>query len=433
MKSVIVIALTTLVAAASQSLAGISVLVGDRTAHKIWRLSDINNDGVISSNEVFVWFDETNAAGTPGITTPVAFGTRASDYLVILGDTATHQYYAFQDLNGDGDALDAGESRVILDAGNASLAVTASPTGIGFFPNGDIMVCNAGTTTSPDAVYRLHDLDGDGRFQGAGEATQWVTNWPGFGAGNSPYVPFETVVDSNNSGYLRSTGANNGIYRFADLNLNGRADDAGEFSPWFTTANGSGVTLSAGFGLELDGAHPGSFYMLQIATGSVDQLIRISDVNGNGNANDAGEATLVYSTAEAGFASNDLVSLATGDVLISDVTANGKRVIRLHDLNNDGLFTSAGERTDFFIAAGGPVLDTRQLALIPTPLYCGSADFNCDGDLGTDADIEAFFACLAGTCPGTSCLSSADFNGDGDIGTDADIEAFFRVLAGGSC
>jgi hypothetical protein len=28
---------------------------------------------------------------------------------------------------------------------------------------------------------------------------------------------------------------------------------------------------------------------------------------------------------------------------------------------------------------------------------------------------------------------SADFNGDGDIGTDADIESFFRVLAGGSC
>jgi hypothetical protein len=28
---------------------------------------------------------------------------------------------------------------------------------------------------------------------------------------------------------------------------------------------------------------------------------------------------------------------------------------------------------------------------------------------------------------------SVDFNGDGDIGTDQDIEAFFRVLAGGNC
>jgi hypothetical protein len=62
---------------------------------------------------------------------------------------------------------------------------------------------------------------------------------------------------------------------------------------------------------------------------------------------------------------------------------------------------------------------------------CGSADFNHDGDAGTDADIEAFFACLAGNCCGT--CGSADFNGDGDAGTDADIEAFFRVLAGGAC
>ena len=41
---------------------------------------------------------------------------------------------------------------------------------------------------------------------------------------------------------------------------------------------------------------------------------------------------------------------------------------------------------------------------------CGTADFNCDGDTGTDQDIEAFFACLAGNCPPAPCTSSADFN-----------------------
>jgi hypothetical protein len=60
-----------------------------------------------------------------------------------------------------------------------------------------------------------------------------------------------------------------------------------------------------------------------------------------------------------------------------------------------------------------------------------TADFNGDGDLGTDADIAAFFACLAGDCCAT--CGSPDFNGDGDLGTDADIESFFRVLAGGAC
>jgi hypothetical protein len=65
------------------------------------------------------------------------------------------------------------------------------------------------------------------------------------------------------------------------------------------------------------------------------------------------------------------------------------------------------------------------------PRRCPGADFDRDGDVGTDADIEAFFACLGGNCCAT--CGSADFNGDGDVGTDADIEAFFRVLAGGAC
>jgi len=62
---------------------------------------------------------------------------------------------------------------------------------------------------------------------------------------------------------------------------------------------------------------------------------------------------------------------------------------------------------------------------------CCSSDFNGDGDFGTDGDIEAFFACLGGTCCAT--CQTADFNHDGDFGTDADIESFFRVLGGGSC
>jgi len=62
---------------------------------------------------------------------------------------------------------------------------------------------------------------------------------------------------------------------------------------------------------------------------------------------------------------------------------------------------------------------------------CGSADFDGDGDTGTDLDIEAFFACLGGDCCAT--CGSADFDGDGDTGTDLDIEAFFRVLGGGEC
>jgi hypothetical protein len=73
---------------------------------------------------------------------------------------------------------------------------------------------------------------------------------------------------------------------------------------------------------------------------------------------------------------------------------------------------------------------SSNIAMVVLCRHC-SSDFNGDGDYATDADIEAFFACIAGNCCAT--CGSADFDGDGDIATDADIEGFFRVLAGGAC
>lgn len=125
--------------------------------------------------------------------------------------------------------------------------------------------------------------------------------------------------------------------------------------------------------------------------------------------------------------------------------------IRLNALGLTGGPTSDGFTLDPIAIGGAPGAGVDPFTLGATLTYtgssynvsidyawvippgCGSADFNCDGDTGTDQDIEAFFSCLAGTCPAAPCTSTADFNGDGDVGTDADIEAFFRVLAGGTC
>ena len=64
---------------------------------------------------------------------------------------------------------------------------------------------------------------------------------------------------------------------------------------------------------------------------------------------------------------------------------------------------------------------------------CATSDYDGDGDSATDADIEAFFACLAGNCCATCWHLGADIDADGDSATDADIEAFFRILAGNAC
>ncbi|HYE61351.1 MAG TPA: hypothetical protein VD997_05090 [Phycisphaerales bacterium] len=88
----------------------------------------------------------------------------------------------------------------------------------------------------------------------------------------------------------------------------------------------------------------------------------------------------------------------------------------------------------YFDSAGvDATLDVNFRVLAAPGPTCGNADYNGDGDIGTDQDIEAFFACLGGTCCDTCWEGGSDFNGDGDFGTDQDIESFFRVLGGGPC
>ncbi len=119
----------------------------------------------------------------------------------------------------------------------------------------------------------------------------------------------------------------------------------------------------------------------------------------------------------------------TGIIVLDDFLA-----ARGVDLSAWSLNEVRGISGDGRVVAGLGTHNSATEAWVATlPAFCGSADFNCDGDAGTDADIEAFFACLAGSCPPPACSNGADFNADGDVGTDADIESFFRVLAGAPC
>ena len=79
---------------------------------------------------------------------------------------------------------------------------------------------------------------------------------------------------------------------------------------------------------------------------------------------------------------------------------------------------------------GGAVSGASSAMLTINPVSVGDAGaaFDCIVSNGCGAVRSD----PAGLAVGGGC-GSADFNGDGDLGTDADIEAFFRVLAGGGC
>lgn len=99
---------------------------------------------------------------------------------------------------------------------------------------------------------------------------------------------------------------------------------------------------------------------------------------------------------------------------------------RNHTLLTLECLSDSGQPNDFYV-------DDITVSVSAVFDFCGNTDFDRDGDVGTDADIEAFFRCLAGSCCATCDPYGSDFNGDGDAGTDEDIEDFFRLLVTGDC
>jgi glucose/arabinose dehydrogenase len=124
-------------------------------------------------------------------------------------------------------------------------------------------------------------------------------------------------------------------------------------------------------------------------------------------------------------------NLVSGPTSMVEYAGSGRGSVVAIAAGPDGLYFSDMYKDLNYVGAADVGSHIWRLRYAPGVNACCTADFNGDGDVGTDSDISAFFSCLSGDCCPT--CQSADFNHDGDVGTDADIEAFFRVLAGGSC
>jgi hypothetical protein len=379
-------------------------IIADRANNALWTLTDLDFSGtVVEPTETTRFFDATNAAGTLGPQNPTCLAVRC-DGLVVMGDQINQVIYLFRDLNNDGDALDVGESRVVAGAGNAAGVAFAFPTGAAFDDLGRLYIVNASNASGDDAIYRLVDLNNNGDFMDADEITVYVG--PGsFGGTRTNFSPQE-IFFAGSTLVLRNSNPNapsmHGIYTAIDANNDADADDPGEFTYFGHTAT-SGIASSAGFATEPDRFHEGSIYDLQLATGGVDQLVRLTDLNNDGDALDSGEAVLVYSTAETGFTSVDILSLPTGEVYMTDNST--KRVVVLRDLDADGDFLDPGERTNLLAAMGGVVGDIRQI------VHFTACKADVTGDDGVTIDDLLLY--LATFEAGGFCADLDDGNGTG--------------------
>src|SRR5262245_22077244 len=104
--------------------AGQAYLVTDRFVGSIQKLEDLNGDGdALDAGERVLW-------GT-GLTNAAEASRYQFGVLVLDSVTARAMYY--QDRNFDGDALDAGESRVWADGLVNPFGIDVAPNNVAYF------------------------------------------------------------------------------------------------------------------------------------------------------------------------------------------------------------------------------------------------------------------------------------------------------------
>lgn len=310
---------------------------------------DLDGDGLAASaGEITTFFDGNNASGLVSPTENVFTVYQANDRSVFIGDGDTDTIYLLKDRNGDGDANDAKEATAWFTPANANGFSTVTPNGIAQGKDGAIYITNAGTASAPpDMIYRTVDLNGDGDANDAGEATVWAdlqtvipTSVP-FDitfVGNVVYVSdlagaAEDVIhrleDKNNDGVVTSDEIT--TFAFESLSAGAPIDIA------IDNQDGSILALT----WTASSGRPHKLFRLTDVNGdgTIDGATESVEV-WNSSYLPAGFSQLAGFSVSA--SSNGQVALA-----VNGTGPQTKNIYLLNDFDGDGLYTSEGETTVF--------------------------------------------------------------------------------------
>jgi hypothetical protein len=359
------------------------VLLADQGRDQIVLTRDPNGDGdADDAGEATSYFDASNASGLIDPTTNVFTLHQAGDRSVFAGDGDTDAVYRLRDLNGDGDANDAGEAATwFSEAGNASGFTLPTPNGLAEDKDGAIYVVNAGVASRPaDRVYRTMDLNGDGDADDAGESSVWLD----LTAVSAVSSAFEIeIVDGVAFIADQNGGAVDTVWRAEDLNDDGDANDVGEVTPFITDANPFGVTIGLTIAAGTLGLYVTEWF--DFSVGHVDKIFRLADLDDDGLIDDALEAVEVWneSVLPPGFLFDVGFGLAAGPgddlmLALNASTDGGRSMVRLSDRNGDGDYLDAGETSIWGSALGlGGFVDRARavafIASVPEPTVMGLA------------------------------------------------------------
>jgi hypothetical protein len=322
-------------------------LFADQGKDQVVLAGDRNGDGDTNdAGETAVFFDASNASGLGSAAGNVFALSQASDQSVLVGDGDTDTVYRLRDGNYDGDANDADEAQVWFSgSSNASGFKLNTPNGIAEGPDGAIYVVEADTSGSPtgDWVYRTLDLNGDGDANDAGEATKWLN----LKAINASSSPFEIRFDGDTAYVMDTAGGTpDVIYRATDANHD-NVVDASEVTVFASEANSFGAKFDFAMDVGKDALWTWQWLAESGLSSvfSLTDLDSSGAIDAPGEVVEAWNTSLLDDAHGflAGFAL--AMNEITGEILITsnDGAASGDWIIRLLDLDGDGTFFDAGE------------------------------------------------------------------------------------------
>lgn len=359
------------------------VYVGDSNADFILRLEDMNGDGDANdAGEATVYYD-TTSGGTPLVSiNNIVFDADGYLYFSDNGTASGTDRHVTRIRDDDGDGFCAavdGEIFTVYSFSTSTGTAIERPSGLAFDADGTLIVSDYET----DHIFRLVDPDMDGDADSAGEQLEYFLSAPGAIELNfSESIAFGPPEGGVSPLYVNGGPVLDTVYRFFDGDLSGSIDNPTEVNVFWDLSQADGVIPGVAFRLAV---HPdGSVYVGdggQSTAGVNDQVVVLSDMNGDGDANDSDEATIFVDNTNAG---GIVLGQASGLAFELPVAPPTDPLFVRGDCNDDAsenLADAVFLLSVLFPAIGGP----------PT-IPCDDA---CDGNDDESLDIADAITILA--------------------------------------
>jgi len=364
------------------------VFVHDQIADEIIRMQDLNDDGdAHDPGEATVFFDDG----------PPVTGVDNAQGMVALGPwtlLATDNFdpdniVRLEDFDRDGDAFDAGEASVWFSGTLPIGLAMTNPAELRLRSDGTFFLLDNNTldTAVPEAIYILEDLNSDNDVDDPGEITTFFELSP---VGVSATTTFDAIEDNSGNVYVLDITDPSQIESIDIIDPAGTSR-----TQWFDSVdllNLAGMVLTGTVNELAHIADTDEIVFGASSGGGSQRIMAARDRNESGTIDTPAELRLLWSeSAHAdGFntgSPRDLFLTDDGRLLWTDGLAD--RVMMLTDLNADGDYNDAGETgvlydADTAVANGLPGIS---LALSVT----AAMDDACPADLAEPFGSLNFF------------------------------------------